>query len=53
MFSFGPLYPIVIQQSEFLEACEFEVPWPLLLQTGRDIGVGEKLREQVHSFPIS
>ncbi|KAK4826394.1 hypothetical protein QYF61_008065 [Mycteria americana] len=41
MFSFGPLYPIVIQQRELLEACEFEVPQPLLLQTGRDIDVAE------------
>lgn len=53
MFSFVAPYPVVIQQTEFVEACEFEVPWPLLLQTGQDIDVGEKLREQIHSFPIS
>lgn len=53
MFSFGPLYSILMQQREFLEACKFEVPQPLLLQTGHGIDVGEKLREQTHPFQIS
>lgn len=52
MFSFVAPYPVVIQQTESVEACDFEVPQPLLLQTGQDIDVGEKLREQFHSFPI-
>lgn len=53
MFSFGPLYPILMQQREFSEACRFEVPQPLLLQTGHGIDVGEKLREFNSDSPIS